>query len=131
MIACQNIILLINLIPEKTTIPEGIPQMKFIIAIFCLLSSPVFAKNNTPLAPTTPPEDHPNRIVLWGGYGPDGLTSSKEGLNTVVKPNLGPLVGASYAHRMFDQFSINGEMLKGLPASSSTYIWMGGVGFDF
>lgn len=110
---------------------QALPPAPVVVQAPSTPATPAPATTPVVPMPATPPAAHPNRVVLWAGYGPDGLTVFPQNGETIIRPYQGALVGVSYAHSLWDRTSVNAMLIRGMALQSPTYIWLGGFGYDF
>jgi hypothetical protein len=69
-------------------------------------------------------EQHKNRVRLLGGYGPNGLNTSRGANAATVSTSHGAVGGVGYDRLLNERWSVGGQMLN-----NDTYLL--DVGFDF
>lgn len=111
-----------------------LPQTKTFLFLALLILLGIAAVMLGPALGNAQTADKPNRVTLYGGYGPDGLTIEQENNKNLIKPYLGPLAGISYARRvdwLLDGTSLSAQVLGGTSFHNNTYIGTVGVGYDW
>ena len=85
-----------------------------------------------PLLPTRP-EGPQNWISLVGGQGPDGVKTEKDPVTGLVSAsvNVAPIVGLEYTRLLYEMWSINVIVTRGVGSSSTTYTGLIGAGLGF
>jgi|GEM_PF-4853607 len=73
----------------------------------------------------------PNRITIHAGAGPDGVAVKEQDNVVRVTTRTSALVGASYARRIYDDWSAQGTMVIGTSPESRTVTALLGLGYDF
>lgn len=74
------------------------------------------------------PEPKANRVGLWAGVGPDGLAVHG---HSVEEKKKAPLIGVSLGRRVYQDWSLNALLSRGVSNESKTYTGYLGLGYDF
>lgn len=73
-----------------------------------------------------------NRVIGYVGYGPDGLRVSQKSEETSsVSSGYASLIGVGYARKVYQDFSVNGILTRGIYQESKNVTGLIGLGKDF
>lgn len=73
-----------------------------------------------------------NRLVAYVGFGNDGLKVKKKSDDTKeVSSDVEPIIGVGYSRLLFDEWSVNGVVTRGVYGNSNNYSGLLGLGYDF